>query len=415
MNNNTVVNNSLSTYGKAVMLLTILLVVISSTPILGNPTNYVYTGISIVVLIVLHLGHSYIRIFRSLLPFLLGYVAVNALYRVIGVSDANWGNSMHEYIFLLSFPLVLLIFENCSIKYIRILFFIIVCIISANIVENIVISFLYPEINEISLEYQDTSFLSSINAGSSNFYTLSMFFSLICFFVYINTKEILLRGVMFLSTTVGTIYVIVFCNKGSVVLFLVLSLVLVYVAKHSRLFNSFIITLCVFFVFLLLLIGFYKQELVEMIVNLVPSERLATRLVTVIDKNNPLAESDTISGRQNLYFLSIQTWLSSISNFLYGVGDVRVAYKPETTGVGQHADFLDTLARYGIIGGVFLFRYIHKAIYLFKSFFISNNILQFKVIVFLFILCGCTKSILVPEVGIMIFIMLPLSCRIVNN
>lgn len=87
-----------------------------------------------------------------------------------------------------------------------------------------------------------------------------------------------------------------------------------------------------------------------------PSARLAKRfnyISTALFYEDIQAGGGSFSARQSLIGISWDTFTSSIGHFIFGAGEQHA----DNTVIGHHSFFIDTLARYGIIGGVMIFVY----------------------------------------------------------
>lgn len=403
-------------YVTLIILLALLSTLVAGTPMLAKPMYFVVLGSAIGVLIIPRAWVTSNK-GRVIIVGLLLYVFLTAFYRLIGKSDGTWGNSMHEYFFLLTFFLGVALTKRASSQQ-TITFWLLLCIIGVNIVYNIFISNRYPEFNLNSRDDIGEDFLRSLNVGGSTFFTMSMLLFNVCFFVFLNSKEkgIGVRIGSLFFCIIAAVFVLFYSQKGSNVVYLLLSIPLQLYAKQSKKMSNFVVNTTIVLLFVFLLFVLFKNELIQLIIDISPSERLTVRLITLLDKNNPMADTDVVSGRTDLYFLSLKTWLSNPVIFFVGIGDVRAAYDVEWTGIGQHSDFFDTLARYGLIGGLLLFATIRRYFRMILSIFDRRYKLQILVIIGIFVLCACTKGVLVPEVGCILFVILPLtSCILQHN
>lgn len=89
-----------------------------------------------------------------------------------------------------------------------------------------------------------------------------------------------------------------------------------------------------------------------------PDSRTVSRLTEVaamIQGNEKVSGSGR--SRMELSMLSLKTWLGTISSFFWGIGDARSesVIGNFTIGIGNHAEFFDVFARYGLIGAGLFF------------------------------------------------------------
>ena len=165
----------------------------------------------------------------------------------------------------------------------------------------------------------------------------------------------------------------------------------------------------------LLLLSKYQENIIRWIIAVSPNQRLTTRFITMIDINNVEANEVTITGRTNLYLLSVQTWLTNPITFFFGIGDHFVVTNAAETGIGQHADFLDTLGRFGLIGFGIIYMILINSYKYIMSLFDKENYNNLIVIFLIYILCGCTKNVFTTYVGCVLFVFLPMCSQFVNK
>ena len=126
-------------------------------------------------------------------------------------------------------------------------------------------------------------------------------------------------------------------------------------------------------------------------------------------------DNSSLAGRFLLGMTSLNTFLSSPINFIWGVGDdIMIGEQYEfsdllSLGIGNHSQFLDMLAKYGIIGGVIFVNIIKGMSKWLKKFSLSKLFHRYVV---LFILLFFFQSILnnsfLPDLFVVIFIVFPL-------
>lgn len=90
-----------------------------------------------------------------------------------------------------------------------------------------------------------------------------------------------------------------------------------------------------------------------------PSERLSLRFDQIsmaLAYEDIAASGRSMSQRSDLMEISWNTFTSGLGHFFFGVGEHDQANEV----IGHHSFILDTLARYGVIGGILLFIYFKK-------------------------------------------------------
>lgn len=398
---------------RIVLFFLIIWSIVSCTPILGNPTYFVaLLSVAIVMLIA---NNSLFKHQQFLVFGALSYITLSLFYKIVGYSSAEWGNYMNQLLFFVPILLMLLMQDRLNVRQKRLLCLIMLLVMFVNIADNIRLSILYPELNSVGRLYQDADFLSSINVGGTTFYTFTLFVFNICFFIYLNCKEKKIRYIVLVIAIVSSIYILVFSLRGSIVVYFLLSIILQYFAFKTRNTTLFLFILIFAGIITFITVVLFQDVIIDFIISISPNERLTTRLVTLVDVENEEANLYTITGRTNLYLLSVHTWLSDITNFFFGIGDHRAAQGAITTGIGQHADLLDTLARYGLLGLVLIFLTFKYYFEFLISLFEKKYKQQLLTIFTILIMCGVTKGIFAAGVGCVIFLLLPLSSAFVNE
>ena len=406
------VNNKFSGYYWASIIS--LLGLVSITPILGIPRNYIATICLIFVGCILYSANGAFNYNRRLLTCLSLYFILVFSYKLIGVSDASWGNYLLQGLFFVPIILILISHNILHQKLIVCLFIAILIVVVFNIINNIRLFFLYPEmtISNMSMKEED---LQALNMGDSYFHTLSLLFFNVSILLTLNGRSIIVKTGMLLCAIISGVYICGFCLKASVVVYFFLSIVLLLLAKRFHKPQKIILVCFISALIIYLFVCLFKTEIVQFVIANSPDERITIRLITLIDSDNTLANQDTVDGRSELYFLSLKTWLSNPVNFLLGIGDHRALSDVESTGIGQHSEILDSLARYGIIGGYFLWVIFKKSFKFIISLFDNSVKSQVRAIIIVFIMCGFTKCVFSPSIGCVLFILLPLSSFFIKD
>lgn len=387
--------------------------IIGCTPLLTNVYLYIALWIFFLPYMMFHLP-AWINRHHALVGALLFFIIQILLYRIIGLSSASWGRYPSHLLSLVPLFLLLQIHQGVSDKHKKRLFWLVVILMLFNIGDSIRLSILYPFLNIDSVRfYKD--FVATINLGGANFFNCTLVFSCGCFVVFLNAKRIFYRFVMLSCVLLSGFYLIFFTSKASIVVYFILSILLITYAKFAKKQINFFIVLFLSLFIIFYIVEVYEEDIIRMIIELSPSSRLSSRLVALIDSDSEHASTSSIFARENYWMLSIRTWLSNASNFLFGIGDHYTTDNPEKTGIGQHSDFLDTLARYGLIGSAFLFVTLKNSFKYILSLFDKKIHLQIITILFIYLMCGFTKKVFIIEMSIMMFVFLPLISYIIDK
>ncbi len=151
-------------------------------------------------------------------------------------------------------------------------------------------------------------------------------------------------------------------------------------------------------------------------ISIIDSDRITSRL-EIFTSSGDVGESSTLMSREHLWLVSINSWLQDPLTFLFGIGDhdwVQLGSE-EKSGIGNHSDILDVLARYGILGAsVFYSSIIVYYKYLKR---IYGGLYKWEIVSFMItiLMMGLTKRFISGEVAIIYFILFPLSLKYLSK
>ena len=201
---------------------------------------------------------------------------------------------------------------------------------------------------------------------------LLMLISGLSLIVILNVNRLFPRIVAILALLL-TLYINIFIlQRGTNVIFTLveLSLILVFLIKRKSIIILLSILLIAF-----VIIAMSSDNLInlfEWFAQVSPSERLSKRfdeIALALTYESIEAGGGSFAARGNLIGVSWDTFTSSFGHFIFGAGD-----KADDSGIiGRHSFIVDTLARYGIIGGVLLFVYFKKQFQIVMTYLDRNN------------------------------------------
>lgn len=399
-------------------LIFIIAGIVYSTPLLSSKAIIMLLPVGLYMIYILsHWGTIDKKKNHTLVAVLIVFLLIVFAYRLIGVSDAGWSRYTLKLGFFLPIFIMLTIPFSLSEKSIKRIWWLTILVSTANILYNIYLGILYPSINTQEVQaLMDNDVLDSLNLGRSPFFTYSLFFFSACFFVFLNCKLKVEKIFVLICSLIAAVYIFWFCFKASVVVFTLVTAVVLFYAKRTKQKTRFLLSVGLISVVVALVMTLFSNEIIQVLISISPDERLTGRLVTLIDSNSSEAYDATLQGREDLVLLSLETWLSGPMNFLFGIGDHYIADgSSRATGIGQHAEIIDGLAQYGVIGMFFFFVIIKKSLEYVVSVFSKESSLQIIVIFGVFVLCGFAKYIFLPGIGFVLFILLPLSAHYLNK
>lgn len=386
----------------------IFVTILSCTPLLRNVMGYIFSWLILLPLVLNKISSHTFTKNSGIITSSLLFIAITLIYRIFGISTARPGYYLGLLLFFMIVMILPLVPKSIDKRKQQRLWWVLLFVMLFNVADNIRLSILHPEINTMRF-YLDKSFLSSINAGDDSFYTFSLFFFCVCFFVWLNVEQKKVKWFSLVVAVITAVYICWFCFKASIVLFFILSVFLIYYAKKSSNLMLFYFVTAISGVVVYFLLEVYSDSIIDYIISVSPSKRLTVRFVTLLDENADEAQDNTVTGRTTLYMLSIKTWLTNAVTFLVGIGDHYTLLHAAKTGIGQHAALPDTLARYGIVGFSVIIVMLRCCIKYTLSLFDQKYRLQVLTIFLIYILNGSVKEMFFAGVGCVLFILLPLS------
>ena len=409
--------------GKLLGMTMIGLAICSFTPIIKHPIIFLFFGLLALFLIRVYSDAEGYRRNPRLVMCVYLYMFVCIIYRILGISDASFGEILRHILFFIPILLMLLFSDKLTERQSQWIFWIIIVVVLINIVDNIRLCLLHPELyvkvnrGMFAAETMD----ERINIGGSRFYNAIYFFFTVCFFCFLNCSRKAVRYLILGSVILSAVFIFAFCLKASVLVFTGMTLVLLFFAKRARNIRKFAMLIVVPALIAYVFVSLYEDFIIELIFNTFSSDRLAQRLVLLVDSDSADAAKGaaTVNARENLWMMSINTWLDNPINFVFGIGDHRANWmageRAVETGLSQHSEFFDSLARYGLIGLFLLIAILKVSFTYLKSLFDKEYHLQILVIILLFVLFGFTKGVFALAIGCALFILLPLSTCFINE
>ena len=150
--------------------------------------------------------------------------------------------------------------------------------------------------------------------------------------------------------------------------------------------------------------------MLDKLAEVVPSERLSTRLSVInyyLQTGDAADAGSSMTTRSELLNRSIATVFSSLTSFLFGVGDHRNMGGP----VGNHNEIIDTFARYGVFTFIILvsffvniLKYWHEVL---RDY--PRLCYQITIIISVFIVRNVWGNALTSAISLMMFLFLPLT------
>lgn len=341
------------------------------------------------------------------------FVVISVIYWVIGVSSATLAYCMARP-FLFFAPLIALVIINkCdSVSKIRFLIHSISFVIAFNVADSIRIVNKFGLVNVVYQNLGETleeMGYKGLNLGGNLFVIMVVFYSSVMFLSFLKANHFWDRLLFFLYFGISAYFIVVCSLKASAVVLFFLAILCLYVANRGKRNSARIMILSAFFILLILI---FRDAIIDFLISSIDSQRITSRLM-VFTSEADIEDSTTFMSREDLWLVSMQSWLRNPITFLFGIGDHNWADFESTaaSGVGNHSDLLDVLARYGITGGLMLYLSLKKYFEYLKRYY--GMYFKWEIIAFfiLLIMMGLTKKFVAGEPAIIIFILFPLCLR----
>ena len=199
----------------------------------------------------------------------------------------------------------------------------------------------------------------AVNAANTWVSSMLMILSGICIIVANNIKSLYFR-VFFIAITFCSIYTNFYIlQRGTNAVLTLIEIILIMSLNFkNRFLVKTIFVIVISLTFFLYVTDIYR-EMFEWIASVIPSERISSRLLIVSRSIQYLDIEEgggTLTARSELMSISWNTFTSGFQNFVFGAG----AHKDDNVIIGNHSFILDTLASYGIIGGIIFYIYFKK-------------------------------------------------------
>lgn len=389
----------------------VLFSVIAFTPLLGQELPPVVLPVILLSLLVLIFRQERSLISNRITIIVFLFFAIDVFYHLIGISE-RIGNAITRFICFMTIVLFLFINDNLGVKEKKFIFYSVLIIVAVNVIDNIRLNILYPMASILAIRYGES--FKGLNIGTTMFNTMSLLFYVVCLFMLLNTKKIWGRVIYMAFSAVSVAYMLFFGMRGSIVTIMFVITLLMFIAKYVSKYKVLWLLLP------LLIIPIANPNFVfDIVANIIPEGRLESRLDDLQNVADEGISDGSFSGRVRLYNVSLNTYTDNLMNFMFGIGEHKATAFEDgnaSTGVGGHSEFIDVLARWGTIGAILIFLIYYFAYKILitqsHSIYLKN---QIKVMYFALILCGVFKTIFSTYIGIVGFILMPMSVWMLEN
>lgn len=335
------------------------------------------------------------------------FLAIVCFYLIIGYSSMKIGLLLREINWIMAGVVAVYAVKTFSSKELSsTYFFMTICLILLMIVYVI----LGREI--MSVDEEMTATVDSAWYGS-----LFMLLSGLSLIVFLNIRKLVPRFLSLVALFL-TIYLNFFVfQRGTVVLFTMaeLGLILVFILKNRTLITSLSIIIIIFVVITLPTDNMIT--LFDWLAQVSPSERLSVRFDQIslaLRYEDINAGGGSLAGRNSLLEISWGTFTSSIGHFFFGAGE----HANNNMVIGHHSFILDTLAKYGVMGGVLMFVYFKKQYQIIMAYLDRKKnwslYMQCAVVFAFYVFRNYFGSLATDFTNLFLLLFFPLTLQIIN-
>ena len=249
----------------------------------------------------------------------------------------------------------------------------------------------------------------AISQEAASYGSAVMIFTGITFIAFLSSRSFLLKILYGLGVILSLCVTIVIMQRGTNVIMSLLMLLMILVFNYVKGIKVKRILIFLLVGTVILYITGVYSVLLEFLIDTIPSERLATRVQAIyffLQTGDALDAGSSMSSRSELMLRSFNTFTDSIGNFLFGVGDHRKLGGP----VGNHAELLDTFARYGIFLSIPLIVYFNKLIKWWAIVIPQSSVSRYQVscVIAIYIARNIWGFAITSAISVLLFLYLPL-------
>lgn len=377
---------------KLINWLIILISLWAFTPVIRVEVNQLY-GISCMITTLFLIILSNKGKIKTEIAVVLFWIGLQVLYKLLGVSDDTWANHSNPFSFFFAMIACYYLLDNLKKTTLIKTGWILYGIVTLNLFYHYYIFFLNEK---VSLYDVNILLEKGIVVGGTSFVTTIAVYGMLnfIFFYLTNTRW---KWFYFVNIVLTLYFLFNIQTRAIALIILILFMVAVISLKAGN--NVQTTRLLAFSVFSLVVV-FILPELLRLLISLdIPYySRKLTAILNVVIGNvainaNSLDES-SFTARLFVENVSLNTWLASPVNFLFGKGfDAGFWFE---SGIGHHSEVIDILPRYGLLGFL-ITAYIFKQYYIIISRHIKYS--GFLFIFWGFIFYAVLNGVYLPENG----------------
>ena len=385
------------------------LVIILTTFFVGDREglSIIVTGISLLVWIPVFLKYNS-RLNKRETQYVFvsfSFLLLMCFYKLIGYSSLNLVSITRNISWILAGLISIYVMKLFSIKERSRIYIIFLVLIITTVVVLV----------NKGQSYEMAKAAEIANAWVSS---MLMILSGICLIAANQVKSLYLR-ILFVTIIIFSIFLNFYIlQRGTnAVLTFVLVVLIMSLNFKNRFLVRMIFATTIFFAIIVFLTDLYI-DIFDWMANVVPSERISSRIQAISLSIQYLDVEEggaTMSARADLMKISWNTFTSGIQTFIFGAG----AHKENNLIIGNHSFILDTLASYGIIGGILFYFYFKKQFQFIMSYVNKNDnpvlYSQCIVVICVYLFRNFWGAMATANINFVMLLFLPLTIEVINR
>ena len=397
------------------LLILSIMIIICETPYLSrNMSTTVVELLMVAFLVLFFIGkHTLKAEFAKTVACVALYILLELVYKFTGISSAGIGYYFATIKFLFIFLAMACVGPLLNKRQQLFLLLLSIAGMIGNMASNVII---YSGMNPSAYVVYYLRGGQSTNAADTAFSTAVMLLMGAFFLIFLHANNKWLK-IGSMAGVIYCLYFLIFISQRGTTFFLgimMLLVILTFQVSSRRL--LFVLVILSVFVFWLALGGIVP--LLTWLSTLLKSERIDFKIDYIIRffQTGSIEEAGgSLTGRFDLIMTSVHTFLGSMRSFFLGVGD----HRDSTYLVGNHSQFVDTFARYGILGGVVFIRLLSQmrnTIIKISAVFENNSLHRQMIVMYaFFVIRTFLGNTFVGSIGTQLFITVPLMVSLLNN
>ena len=335
------------------------------------------------------------RAYNNCTILILFWIVIELVYRVIGISTADWGNYLMNLLSYFAIIIAMTLVETDDDRYKRNIAYLVLAIITLCSIDNFRLSFIYPNAT-VDINYRWGTEYLVMNIAQTWYYFTAVLAAVFILSILVNERRLKSKIIEIVAFVSLTLFIFFVSPRLIACLLFTVCVASILILKFAR--GNKVVYFMVLFLFLIAYLLFGRQVL-SSIASVISSERIRERILDLASvSTGNTDENGSLLGRLLALRTSITTFFSSIQAFLFGVG-YHVTDNAVRIGIGMHSGIIDMLPKYGILGFSIFVSIIKKGVIAVRNVSVSSfcKTLQ-NVFIISFLLYGFLNQFLTPGI-----------------